>query len=69
MIKEQQNFMTNKTEILDKAIQKKVRLDLLVTSSIINKVCDYLGMTKEELLNEIEFTDQEIEKIVTAVQL
>ena len=69
MIKEQQNFMTNKTEILDKAIEKKVRLDLLVTSSIINKVCDYLGMTKEELLNEIEFTDQEIEKIVTAVQL
>lgn len=61
--------MTNKTEILDKAIQKKVRLDLLVTSSIINKVCDYLGMTKEELLNEIEFTDQEVEKIVTAVQL
>jgi len=69
LIKEQQNFMTNKTEILDKAIEKKVRLDLLVTSSIINKVCDYLGMTKEELLNEIEFTDQEIEKIVTAVQL
>ena len=56
--------MTNKTEVLEKTIKKKIELDLAITSSIISKVCQYLGLSKEELLGEIEFSDFEVEKIL-----
>lgn len=54
----------SKEELTQEIINKKIKLDQLITTQIIKKVCDLFGVSISELLDEINFSKEEIEKLL-----
>lgn len=54
----------SKEELMQEIINKKVKLDQLITAQIIKKVCDVFNVSIDDLLEEIIFSEKEIEKIL-----